>query len=289
MRGCSCRGTAGFAHVSCLAEQAKILVAEAEENNKDSQWHRWFKCSLCEQEYHGVVHCALAWACWKTYVGRAETDSTRLYAMTQLGNGLCDAGHHEDALSVQEAELAIKRRLGASEDSENILAVQSNLAMTYRALGRDEEALQLRRDAYSRRLKLNGEEHVDSLMAALNYASSLENLGRFEEAKSLLRKTMPVARRVLGESQELTLRMRFNYAMALYLDPSATLGNLREAVNTLDNTDRTARRVFGGAHPLVVAIEQSLPRPRASPRPRGDHRAWRLRHGRAHSRKAMSS
>ena len=35
MRGCSCRGTAGFAHVSCLAEEAKILVAEAEENNLD--------------------------------------------------------------------------------------------------------------------------------------------------------------------------------------------------------------------------------------------------------------
>ena len=29
----ACRGTAGFAHVSCLAEQAKILVAEAMENN----------------------------------------------------------------------------------------------------------------------------------------------------------------------------------------------------------------------------------------------------------------
>ena len=35
VRGCSCRGTAGFAHVSCLAEQAKILFAEAEENNLD--------------------------------------------------------------------------------------------------------------------------------------------------------------------------------------------------------------------------------------------------------------
>ena len=32
-RMCSCRGTAGFVHVSCLAEQAKILVAEAEANN----------------------------------------------------------------------------------------------------------------------------------------------------------------------------------------------------------------------------------------------------------------
>ena len=31
VRGCACRGTAGFAHVSCLAEQAKILVAEAED------------------------------------------------------------------------------------------------------------------------------------------------------------------------------------------------------------------------------------------------------------------
>ena len=31
MRGCSCRGTAGVAHVSCLAEQAKILYNEAAE------------------------------------------------------------------------------------------------------------------------------------------------------------------------------------------------------------------------------------------------------------------
>ena len=35
MRGCSCRGTAGFAHVSCLAEQAKILFAEGGVNDVD--------------------------------------------------------------------------------------------------------------------------------------------------------------------------------------------------------------------------------------------------------------
>ena len=64
VRGCACRGTAGFAHVSCLAEQAKILFAEAEENNLDyntlgTRWKRWDTCSLCEQKYHGVVRCAL--------------------------------------------------------------------------------------------------------------------------------------------------------------------------------------------------------------------------------------
>ena len=62
VRGCSCRGTAGFAHVSCLAEQAKILFAEAEENNlgwdvKNPRFQRWAFCSLCEQGYHGVVLC----------------------------------------------------------------------------------------------------------------------------------------------------------------------------------------------------------------------------------------
>ena len=106
MRGCSCRGTAGFAHVSCLAEQAKILVAEAEENNLgaealDVRFKRWYSCSLCEQNYHGVVAFALGWACWKTYLGRPEADGARLSAMRQLGNGLSDAGHDEDALSVR--------------------------------------------------------------------------------------------------------------------------------------------------------------------------------------------
>ena len=33
VRMCACRGTAGFAHVSCLAEQARILNDEAEANN----------------------------------------------------------------------------------------------------------------------------------------------------------------------------------------------------------------------------------------------------------------
>ena len=29
------------------------------------RWARWLKCSLCEQQYHGIVLRALSWACWK--------------------------------------------------------------------------------------------------------------------------------------------------------------------------------------------------------------------------------
>ena len=119
------------------------------------------------------------------------------------------------------------------------------------------------RDVYSGRVKHNGEEDRVTLIAALNYAISLVCLKRFEEAKSLLRKVMPVARRVLGDTHDHTLRMREIYARALYYDPDATLDDLREAVATLEDTERTARRVFGGAHPLVASIERDFQRARA--------------------------
>ena len=52
--------------------------------------------------------------------------------------------------------------------------------------------------------------------------------------------------------------MRWVYAQSLYRDDDATLDDLREAVSTLEDTERTARRVLGGAHPDVVRIEKSL-------------------------------
>ena len=258
VRGCSCRGTAGFAHVSCLAEQAKILVAEVEENNLslNKRWARWYSCGLCEQPYHGVVKCALGWACWKTYVGRPEKDVVRMSAMTQLNTGLSAAEHDEDALIVGEAELAMLRHHGASE--RLLLAAQNNLASTYAGLGRTNDALRLRRVVYSGCLKLDGEEDLHTLKAASNYTAMLVDCKRFDEAKSLLRKVLPVARRVFGESHDLTLKLRWTYARALYSDAGATVDDLREAVNTLEDTERTARRVLGGAHPLVSGIGKSL-------------------------------
>jgi len=176
--------------------------------------------------------------------------------MNVLGSGLYLAGKYEDALSVQEANLSMRRRLDAAAHS--ILVAQCNLANTYAKLGRDEEALSMRREVYSGRLKLNGEEHRETLREADNYALSLLDLEHFEDAKSLLRKTMPMARRVLGESNDVTIRMSRSYTAALYKDDNATLDNLREAVTMLEETARTARCVLGGAHPTTALIDKSL-------------------------------
>ena len=278
VRGCACgdrdgvaSGTTGIAHVSCLAEQAKILWEEAEakkmgDKAKSERWNRWCSCDLCEQRYHGVVRCALGWACWKTYVGRPETDPIRLSAMGMLGTGLSAVRNHEDALSVEEAELSMMRRLGAPEG--DLLVAQGNLAGTYAILGRREEANRMLQEVYSGTLKLNGKQHKDTLGAASNYANSLKNLERFELAKALLRKTLPIARRVLGENDEITRKMRGNYAEALYLNPGATLDDLREAVTTLEETVPIARRVFGNTHPEIATMESVLQDARATLRAR---------------------
>ena len=97
---------------------------------------------------------------------------------------------------------------------------------------------------------------------------SLERLKRFREAKKLLRKKIPMARRTLGDSHPDTLRMRWLYAMVLYDDADASLDDLRESVTTLEDMERTARRVFGGAHPAVVDIERALQNARAALRAR---------------------
>ena len=105
--------------------------------------------------------------------------------------------------------------------------------------------------------------HLDSHRSPSN-AATLKNLDRFKEAKYLLRKSIPVARRVIGYGHIFTLRMRWIYGEALYMDPDATLDDLREAVTMLEETERTARRVLGGRHPLTEGIVRHLRKARAA-------------------------
>ena len=54
------------------------------------------------------------------------------------------------------------------------------------------------------------------------------------------------------------------YACTLYKDNGATLDDIHEAVTTLEDAERIARRVLGGAYPLVVEMEEDLRYARAA-------------------------
>ena len=55
-----------------------------------------------------------------------------------------------------------------------------------------------------------------------------------------------------------------NYAIALHKAHGATLDDLHEAVTTLEETARTARRVLGGANPVTLDLEDELQDARAA-------------------------
>ena len=77
-----------------------------------------------------------------------------------------------------------------------------------------------------------------------------------------------MVQRVLGTNHDYTLKMRWLYAQALYKDPVATLDDLREALTTLEDSERIARRVFGGANPTTTGIETALRQAQAALRAR---------------------
>ena len=63
-----------------------------------------------------------------------------------------------------------------------------------------------------------------------------------------------MAQRNYGDNDDKFIRIRALYAKARYRAHGATLDDVREAVTTLEDTERTARRVLGSAHPIVGSI-----------------------------------
>ena len=51
---------------------------------------------------------------------------------------------------------------------------------------------------------------------------------------------------------------------SLYKEPAATLADVRESVETLEDLERTARRVLGGEHPLTAGIADALRKSRTA-------------------------
>ena len=116
-RGCSCRGAAGFVHVSCRAASEDLSGGGRGEDLGGDASVRGGTVGLVPSvraQYHGVVAWALGWACWKTYVGRPEADDLRCMAMTSLGT-VYMLHTTTRTRCPREADLAMLRRLGASE------------------------------------------------------------------------------------------------------------------------------------------------------------------------------
>ena len=248
VRGCACGDRDGVSspelgvvHVSCLARQAKI--AYEGDVGMPSTWNDWYICRLCEQQYHGVVACALGWACWKTYVDRPENDETRKCAMYQLGNGLMNNKQYADAVSIYETCAA-----------PNDKTASGNLASCYSNLGRHKDALRVKRKSYYQILEQYDDQHPIILTEAYGFALILTQLERWSEAKNILGEHR---RRQWRDAIE-SLQVEYYYAYCLVYDDAATLKDLSEAKMIMEEVPPAAERLLGTTHPKTKSIIEVL-------------------------------
>ena len=257
VRMCACRGTSGFAHVSCLVRQAQTSVAEAEENNRRTGWDRWYSCGLCEQRYHSAVWCAMGWACWKTYLGRPETDQVRSSAMNLLSNGLQQAQKYEDALEVIKADLSIQERNGGPRHVH--LATLGMMALVLDELRRLDEAIRIYEDIYAQKLSLYESSDIEVIITAYNFGRALRHAGRGDEQKRLMDSTIPNARKSLGDDHELTLSCRENAAAAvLYAERKVSRDEFLQATKIVEDVLKRCRRVLGPKHRVALNVQKDV-------------------------------
>jgi len=267
VRGCACRGAAGVAHVSCLAKQAKILCDEADDSDDeryDESWNKWNKCGMCKQHYHGMAINALGWACWKSYVGLPEADDKRCAALRALSHCIAvDDRDGASAICIHQANIDSVRRFMPDEEGL-LLHAQTNLALAYKSVGRNSEALALQREVYAQSKELGDEDDV-FFSTVTDLALSLMEANLFGEAKTLLREHLTAASDSLGADHLETLYARLYYAESLLYDDgdgettyeqdrADYLESERIAVDAL----RRAERIYGSGHPVTVEAQDIL-------------------------------
>lgn len=227
--------------------------------NDSTQWKRWHTCSLCEHLHHGVVRCALGWACWRTYASSTGPwhRANKISALRILGGSLAVSGFEEESLALQKAELAFlelnSRGVPADENKKDILALRHNIAITYRRLGRHEEALCVRREDFAQTVALCGSSSRDTFAAVISMANSLVEAEQFDEAKHLLLENITAAQSTIGDNDKVTLGLRNVYGTVLY-----RMGSADEAVAVLTYVSERARLLFGEGHPLTNIAVHNL-------------------------------
>ena len=267
VRGCACRGAAGVAHVSCLAKQAKILCDEVDDSDDeryDESWNKWNKCGMCKQHYHGMAINALGWACWKSYVGLPEADDKRCAALRALSHCIAvDDRDGASAICIHQANIDSVRRFMPDEEGL-LLHATTNLALAYKSVGRDSEALALQREVYAQSKELGDEDDV-FFSTVTDLALSLMEADLWGEAKTLLREHLTAASDSLGADHLETLYAHLYYAESLlYDDGGAETTYEQDRADYLESERiaadvlRRAERIYGSGHPVTVEAQDIL-------------------------------
>jgi len=205
LRGCACRGSAGFTHLSCLVTAAQANAA------------RWHTCPTCGQRWTGRLKLAIARERYDLLIPRtAGADGEVLQAAMDLTWALRESCQLAEALKLGTETLATARTTSGDEDVITLTAM-GILASVYGAVGDYGAALPLETHVLAVRRRLHGSDHHATLTTITNLGVTHLQLGNHTAALPLIHEALEGGRRVNGRDHPETLTCIGNLG-TLYLE-----------------------------------------------------------------------
>jgi hypothetical protein len=209
--------------------------------------------------YPGDPADPLAWPAWASLLPHLLTVDPAMCVNERQCRVVCDAAFYVLARGDHDASLQMARdlheRWGESRPADDVLLLRAAemLALAYRGVGQFDLASRLDEDTFTRRTRLLGERHADTLAAAHNLAIDYHALGRVEDAQQRDETTLEIRRQVLGEEHHDTLASASNLAHDRYVS-----GDIDGAIR-LDRQTLAARQAtLGPQHPCSLTSANNL-------------------------------
>ena len=188
------------------------------------------------------------------YVARNFADQPLIEARLRRTLGLSFRYLGDENIAAGQFEAA--RTLYAKHrgpDHPDTLASMNNLANSYHALGRLDDALRLREETLGLRKARLGPDHPDTLGSMNNLATSYDALGRHADALRLREKTLSLRKAKLGADHPETLASMNNLAISYRI-----LGRYAEAIKLLEEALPLMKAKVGRGHPRTLACMHNL-------------------------------
>ena len=201
VRGCACRGTAGYLHIACLVES----------NRHRANAHA--ECPTCQTRFVGALSMAVAEA--RDRDARANGGDIDCAATSDLARACLEQGRYPEAL--QHYRNVLRRDLERfGPDHLSVAATYANIGNVYKSQGKYLQALEMHQKGLKIEEKIYGPEHLEVAKTQDNIAIVYMRMGKLDKALELSQSALTVMEKVLGRKHLVVADTYNKYLFSLF-------------------------------------------------------------------------
>lgn len=182
----------------------------------------------------------------------ADQPEVQATLMNTIGNVYCEMGFYDQALSLLEGSLSIRRQI--YDDWHPIVASSKNdLGRVYLEKGNYSKAEEFIREALGIRKKIYGDEHPDVAISLNDLGDVQEYIGNDSLAEIFYKESLEIRRKIYGEDHpEVAVSLTNLGLLAYYKGDYSTAEDLyMEALSINQN-------IYGDFHPTIADLLNNL-------------------------------